>query len=103
VDLFKLKKRIQRLFLEGVGYKIWKKKLFLRFKLGFSKIKTIAIPCGIDAHVFKAKKLILFGIFLQKVTLFKDQIRLLKLPDPYKRKGIRIYKEFVKLKQGKKK
>lgn len=89
--------------LEGIGYRVWKKKNILKFKLGFSKVDSIFIPQGIHASVFNSKKLALFSTSLQKLVLFRNKIRFLKIPDPYKMKGIRFYKEIIKLKQGKKK
>jgi large subunit ribosomal protein L6 len=42
------------------------------------------------------------GVDKEQVTLFANQIRSLKKPEPYKGKGIRYSDEVIRRKQGKK-
>lgn len=100
LDLFKIFK--DRLILEGVGYKVWKKKNKLKFKLGHSKASIITIPPGINVSIFKLRKITLTSVSSQYLRIFKHQLRKLREPDPYKKKGVRFYKEVIKLKEGKK-
>lgn len=98
--LFKIFK--DRLILEGVGYKVWKKLNILKFKIGYSKPSYIKIPKGIYVSIYKLKKITISSISLIYLRNFKYLLRCLKIPDPYKKKGIRFYKEIIKLKEGKK-
>lgn len=91
-----------RLILEGVGYKVWKKKKNLKFKLGFSKPIFIKIPTGVIVSIYRLRKIAILGLSLQKLHIFKQKLRLLKEPDSYKKKGVRFYKEILSFKQGKK-
>jgi len=91
-----------RLILEGVGFKVWKKKRCLKFKLGYSTAVFLKIPTGIKVSIYKQRKISISGLYLQYVRNFKQQLQLLKMPDAYKKKGIRIWGELFKLKAGKK-
>lgn len=91
-----------RLILEGVGYKVWKKKRKLKFKLGFSKPVFLKIPKGISVSIYKLRKITISSLSLQYLRIFRQKLRLLRVPDSYKKKGIRYYKEIFKLKEGKK-
>ena len=99
-NLFKIFK--DRLILEGVGYKVWKKLNILKFKIGYSNPNYIKIPNGIKVSIYKFKKITISSISLIYLRNFKYCLRRLKIPDPYKKKGIRFYKEVIKLKEGKK-
>ena len=69
----------------------------LKFDLVNHKHKFIEIIEG-----YKNKKIIISSFSKQYLHIFKQQLRLLRMPDAYKKKGIRYYKEIFKLKQGKK-
>ena len=99
-NLFKIFK--DRLILEGIGYKVWKKFNILKFKIGYSRPSYIKIPKGIYVSIYKLKRITIFSISLSYLRNFKYLLRCLKIPDPYKKKGIRFYKEMIKLKIGKK-
>lgn len=100
INIFKLCK--ERLILEGVGYKVWKKKKKLKFKLGYSVPIFIKIPNGIQISIYKFRKIKLTSISLHYLRVFKQILRNLRFPDIYKKKGVRFYKEIIKLKEGKK-
>lgn len=100
LQIFKLHK--SRLFLEGIGFKVWKKKNLLKFKLGFSAPYFLSIPKGIKISIYKQRKISILGISQQYVKQFVHKLQLLRLPDAYKQKGIRIWNKKIKLKIGKK-
>ena len=99
-NLFKFS--TERLLLNGVGYKVWKKKNILKFKLGYSTPIFIRIPTGILVSIYKFKKLKITSLSLHYLRIFKYILRNLRTPDVYKKKGVRFYKEIIKLKEGKK-
>ena len=100
INMFKPTKH--RLILEGVGFKIWKKKRCLKLKLGFSAPVFLNIPTGIKVSLYKQRKITISGLNAQYLGIFKQKLRSLKFPDAYKKKGIRIWGELFKLKAGKK-
>lgn len=78
-------------------------KRFLEFKLGQSHDIFYEIPNFIQVFLVKPTVIGLYGIDKEKLTQIGAQLRDLKLPDPYKGKGIRYKDEIVKTKTGKKK
>jgi len=62
----------------------------------------LAIPNGIKVSIFKQKKLLVSSISLHYLRIFGQKLKSLKIPDPYKKKGVRIFGVAYKLKIGKK-
>lgn len=96
----------QKLNVIGVGYKIltvemFKNKLFL-FRLGFSHPIYFRIPQTINVFCFKSTTLFIFGTSYYKIKQIAAQIRLNKIPECYKGKGILYQNEKINLKEGKK-
>ena len=91
----------KKLLVEGVGFKWEVKGTDLNLSLGFSHPVVKAIPSGLTVVAEKGA-LTITGIDTEKVSLFANQIRSLKKPEPYKGKGIRYSDEIVRRKQGKK-
>ena len=90
--------------VRGTGYKIFKnEENAVQLELGFSHIITFFFSKKIKINTFKNKFLKIFGINLQTVTQVANQIKNFKKPEPYKGKGLRYFKEIIRLKQGKKK
>lgn len=93
-----------KLQIIGVGYKasISEDKLVMR--LGFSHDVIYKIPKNIKITISQHKILTLniFGTNYQQIRQVASEIRFLKLPEPYKSKGIRFFGEKIKLKEGKK-
>ncbi len=89
------------LTIEGVGYRAAKEGSSLNLVLGFSHPVKVPIPAGIDLKTEK-NTIIVFSANKDQVGMFTAQIRALKKPEPYKGKGIRYEKEFVRHKAGKK-
>jgi large subunit ribosomal protein L6 len=96
----------RQLNLTGIGYTAAlepeNNKTFLLLKLGFSHNVKILIPSYIKIDCPKPRIILVKGTSLQKVNNFAALIRDLKLPNPYKEKGLYYKGEILKLKQGKK-
>ena len=88
----------------GVGYKVAMENNTLIFKLGYSNDIKFNIPKNIKIKISNKKilNLIVSGIDKQEVHQTAANIRKLKLPEPYKGKGIRYKDEVIKQKEGKK-
>ena len=86
-----------------MGFKILFEKEQLILKLGFSHDIFIKKPDNIEIRVPKPTVLILISNDLPVLTQFAHQIKKLKLPEPYKGKGILLKNEHIILKEGKKK
>lgn len=91
----------QRMLIEGVGYKWDVMGDSIKLALGFSHPVMVKIPEGIKASVEKGA-LTLAGNDKEVVGQFAANIRALKVPEPYKGKGIRYDGEVIRRKQGKK-
>jgi large subunit ribosomal protein L6 len=92
----------KQLQLVGVGFKatIDNKKLVL--KIGLSHLVQVTIPENIEIKCPKPTVITLKGTNLQELTNLAAKIRNLKVPEPYKGKGILYRYEKIKLKSGKK-
>lgn len=91
----------KNLIITGVGYRAEVQGKTLMMNLGFSTDFFAAIPDGIEVKADPAGKLTITGIDKQKVGAFASQIRKLRLPEPYKGKGIRYDTEVIRRKVGK--
>ena len=90
------------LIVNGVGYRAEVQGKMLVLLLGYSNDFLALIPEGIEVHVEpQGNKIIISGIDKEKVGEFAAQIRKLRLPEPYKGKGIRYDTEIIKRKVGK--
>ena len=90
-----------RLSLIGVGYRAAVQGQLLDLQLGFSHPTKVAIPKGVNIVVEKSVLIIISGIDKHLVGQFAATVRAKKPPEPYKGKGIRYEKEFVRKKAGK--
>jgi large subunit ribosomal protein L6 len=89
------------LLITGVGFRAEVKGKFIVMNLGYSTEIIVAIPEGLQAAVEKDTKVIVTGIDKQKVGQFASEIRKLRLPEPYKGKGIKYEDEYIRRKVGK--
>lgn len=90
--------------LVGLGLRVLsleEKKIHLR--LGFSHDVVVIIPPNIKVFSPKRDRLIVTSNNLSFLISFCSKLRDLKSPEPYKGKGIRFAREFILLKEGKKK
>ena len=86
----------------GVGYKAEVKGKSIVFTLGYSHPINFPIPEGIHVALdAKAGKLTISGADRQKVGQTAAEIRKLRIPDPYKAKGIKYAEEVIRRKVGK--
>jgi large subunit ribosomal protein L6 len=86
----------------GVGYKAEVKGKAVVFSLGYSHPVNFPIPEGISIALdAKAGKLTVSGADRQKVGQTAAEIRKLRVPDPYKAKGIKYADEVIRRKVGK--
>ena len=88
------------LVISGVGFKAEVQGKLLVLSLGFSSDIYVGIPEGITITA-EAGKVAISGIDKQKVGELASQIRKLRLPEPYKGKGIRYDNEKIRRKVGK--
>ncbi|MDR2480947.1 MAG: 50S ribosomal protein L6 [Spirochaetaceae bacterium] len=89
------------LLVNGVGYRAEVKGNLLNMNIGYSNEVFVGIPEGLSLAVEQNGKIIISGIDKQKVGQFASEIRKLRLPEPYKGKGIKYEEERIRRKVGK--
>jgi large subunit ribosomal protein L6 len=88
--------------ISGVGYKAEVKGKQVVFSLGYSHPINFSIPDGIAIAIdAKAGKMTITGADKQRVGQTAAEIRSLRVPDPYKAKGIKYANEVIRRKVGK--
>lgn len=92
---------LKTLEIHGVGYRARLKGSNLEFDLGYTHPIVFSAPEGITFQVEDEFIVKVSGIDKQLVGESAAKIRKLRLPEPYKGKGIRYQGEYVKRKQGK--
>ena len=86
----------------GVGYKAEVRGKAIVFSIGYSHPINFPIPEGIAVALdAKAGKLSVSGADRQQVGQTAAEIRKLRIPDPYKAKGIKYANEVIRRKVGK--
>ncbi len=95
----------KQLMIEGVGYKALKTPTGIQVFLGYTKPVEFPMPKGITCEVTPPKDnishVVIKGIDKQLVGDTAARIRKLKIPDPYKHKGVRYKHEVLRKKIGK--
>jgi large subunit ribosomal protein L6 len=89
------------LVITGIGYRAEVQGRLLNMSLGYSSDVYVGIPDGISVTTDVQGKVVVTGIDKQQVGEFASQIRKLRLPEPYKGKGIRYEDEQIRRKVGK--
>jgi large subunit ribosomal protein L6 len=89
------------LIITGVGYRAEVQDRLLVMSLGYSSDVYVGIPDGISVTADNQGKVVVTGIDKQQVGEFASQIRKLRLPEPYKGKGVRYEDEHIRRKVGK--
>ncbi len=89
------------LVINGVGYRAEVKGKELVMNLGYSSDFVAIIPEGLTVTADPSGKITISGIDKQRVGEFSAQLRTLRLPEPYKGKGIRYDNEVIRRKVGK--
>ena len=91
----------KKLELEGVGYKAAKQGNKLVLTVGYSHPVEFEPPKGIEFEVPAPNKISVKGVDKELVGQVAANIRKVREPEPYKGKGIRYEKEYVRRKVGK--
>jgi large subunit ribosomal protein L6 len=87
--------------LVGVGYRANKQGKKLVLNVGYSHPVEIEAEEGIDIDVPENTRIIVKGIDKERVGAVAANIRAVRVPEPYKGKGIRYENEHVRRKEGK--
>ncbi|GEK59736.1 50S ribosomal protein L6 [Marinococcus halophilus] len=91
----------KNLELVGVGYRAQKSGEKLVLNVGYSHPVEFVSEEGIDIEVPSNTKVTVRGIDKERVGAVASNIRSVRLPEPYKGKGIRYEGEEVRRKEGK--
>jgi len=91
----------KKLEIVGVGFRADLQGDALKLALGYSHPILYPVPKGIRVEVDKQTLLTVKGIDRQQVGIVAAQLRSIKLPEPYKGKGIRYLGERIRKKVGK--
>jgi large subunit ribosomal protein L6 len=93
----------KELEIVGIGYRAeMKGKNTVVFTLGYSHPIEYPLPAGVTVTIDpKQTRLTVSGIDRQKVGQVAAEMRALRIPDPYKQKGVRYLGERLKKKVGK--
>ena len=90
------------LVVNGVGYRAEVQGKLLVLSLGYSTDFAVAIPDGVSvATEANNQKIVVSGHDRWLVGKFASEVRSLRLPEPYKGKGIRYEDETIRKKVGK--
>jgi len=89
-----------KMYLHGIGYKVWTDGKRLLFKLGYNHLIKFKLPENMKAYS-KKSHFVLFGINKEEVNRIAQRIVWLRVPDVYKGKGVRYSDQFLKLKETK--
>jgi large subunit ribosomal protein L6 len=90
------------LVINGVGYRAELQGRILVMSLGFSTDFAVAIPEGLTVVLeANSQKIVISGFDRWLVGKFASEVRGLRLPEPYKGKGIRYEDEKIRKKVGK--
>ena len=93
---------VRELDIVGVGFKAEVKGKAVAFSLGYSHPIQFPIPEGISIAIDpKTNHMTVTGIDKQRVGQTAAEIRALRIPDPYKAKGIKYSDEVIRRKVGK--
>ena len=91
----------KRLEIIGVGFRADLQGNALKLTLGYSHPIFYPVPKGIKVEVDKQTLITVKGVDKQQVGVVAAQLRSIKLPEPYKGKGIRYLGERIRKKVGK--
>ena len=89
------------LILKGVGYRALVNGNKLTLNVGYSHPVEMEAPQGITIEAPEATKVVISGADKELGGDVAADIRAVRLPEPYKGKGIRYENEHIKLKAGK--
>ena len=94
-----------KLNIIGIGFKFFVSSLnnnqIIQIKAGFSHKTFYKLPKNIKVLFLKPTSIILIGYCYKTILQIATNIKNLRLPDPYKKKGILYKNENIRIKQGK--
>lgn len=90
----------KRMYLQGIGYRVWTKGRKLLFQLGYNHLIKFTLPEGMYAYGRKYR-FVLFGLSKREVNQMAQRLVWLRVPDAYKGKGVRYEDKFLGLKKSK--
>ena len=93
---------VRKLKIVGVEFKVNVGNSFLNLRLGLSHEINYKIPRNIKIYNPRPRLLVIVGYDERVVSQIAAEIRSLKLPEPYKGKGILYFEEMPLRKEGKK-
>ena len=88
--------------INGVGYKFAVSGSTLTISAGYSHPVKMEAPKGIKIESPSATELVVSGFDKQLVGEFASLVRKVRMPEPYKGKGIKYKDEHIRRKEGKK-
>lgn len=91
----------KNLELVGVGYRVNKAGEKITLNVGYSHPVEFTPEAGIEFEVVGTTKLTVHGIDKERVGQIAAEIRSVRLPEPYKGKGIKYEDERIIRKEGK--
>ena len=86
----------------GVGYRFAVSGKKITINAGYSNPVEVAVPEDITVELVNNTEILIKGIDKQKVSEFAANVRKVRMPEPYKGKGIRYKGEHIRRKEGKK-
>ena len=89
------------LVINGVGYRAEKKGNIILFNLGYSNPIEYPIPQGVTIDIEANNRVVVSSIDKERLGQICSEIRKLRLPEPYKGKGIKYEDEHIRKKVGK--
>jgi len=92
------KKKLQ---ITGVGYRVQLEGDYLVLNVGYSHPVKMRIPSELAVKIANPTSLVVSGIQKDLVGEFAAKIRSIRVPEPYKGKGIAYEGEIIKRKAGK--
>nr|QYC61852.1 ribosomal protein L6 [Actinocyclus sp. mgcode 4] len=104
---FFLKKNLIKIKLNiiGIGFKFFVSSLnnhnIIQIKAGFSHKTFYKLPKNITVLLLKPTIIVIIGHCYKTIFNIVTSIKNLRLPDPYKKKGIFYKNENIRIKQGK--
>lgn len=90
------------IILKGIGYKAEIKNNFLILYIGYSHDIKMPIPNDLKVEVNSNTNIIIKGVSKEKIGQFAANIKLKRLPEPYKGNGIKYKTDKIKIKTPKK-
>ena len=88
--------------IEGTGYRAQLQGKKLVVNAGYSHPCEMEIPAGLTVTVPNPTEIHVAGCDKQLVGQFAADVRIIRKPEPYKRKGIHYRGEYIRRKEGKK-